>query len=130
MDRFRRVRIGRRQRRRDARAEAEAQPRSHYQPVPLTGLFSRKKKYQLKLILLQLYIPSALFVLAAYITLFMPPNGLVARSGVPVRLHCHILLGVILDPQGDGLVRPLLHEQRHKGQRPQGQLRHHGRRLV
>ena len=33
---------------------------------------------------MQLYIPSALFVLAAYITLFMPPSGLVARSGVPV----------------------------------------------
>ena len=33
---------------------------------------------------MQLYIPSALFVLAAYITLFMPPMGLVARSGVPV----------------------------------------------
>ena len=38
LDLFRRVCIGRRQRRRDARAEAEAQPRSHYQPVPLTGL--------------------------------------------------------------------------------------------
>ena len=35
----------------------------------------------------QLYVPSGLFVLAAYITLFMPPTGLVARSGVPVRLH-------------------------------------------
>ena len=34
---------------------------------------------------MQLYIPSGLFVLAAYITLFMPPTGLVARSGVPVR---------------------------------------------
>ena len=35
---------------------------------------------------MQLYVPSALFVLAAYITLFMPPSGLVARSGVPVSL--------------------------------------------
>jgi len=34
--------------------------------------------------IVQLYIPSGLFVLSAYITLFMPPTGLVARSGVPV----------------------------------------------
>ena len=43
----------------------------------------------------QLYVPSGLFVLAAYITLFMPPTGLVARSGVPVKLCLCLLLEVI-----------------------------------
>ena len=31
----------------------------------------------------QAFAPTALFVLTAYITLFIPPMGLVARSGVP-----------------------------------------------
>ena len=34
--------------------------------------------------IIQTYIPSAFFVMVSYLTLFMPPNGLVARSGVPV----------------------------------------------
>ena len=51
-----------------------------YPGLIATITFDRIKSYHI----IQTYIPSGLFVIVSYLTLFMPPTGLVARSGVPV----------------------------------------------
>jgi hypothetical protein len=51
-----------------------------YPGLIATITFDRIKSYHI----IQTYIPSTFFVMVSYLTLFMPPNGLVARSGVPV----------------------------------------------
>ena len=51
-----------------------------YPGLIATITFDRIKNYHI----IQTYIPSGLFIIVSYLTLFMPPTGLVARSGVPV----------------------------------------------
>ena len=132
---FRRVCPGRREWRRDARVEAEVGPQAHRQLFHCPGK---------KVIFVQLCSKSERKLLCSctshLASLSSPPTSLsscrppVSSPGVESQwgftLWQSLTLSLSWPFQGDGVVRPLLNEQRYEGQRPPRQLCHHGRHLV